>query len=71
MKWKDFNENTESAFGKWYLETDIECPKCGKHLYLDRMTVLTSIPPQYQYICCGCHWSGTSYNRWGRKDDLD
>lgn len=37
--------------------TDIDCPKCGKKIYVRTDIVLTSYPPQRQYEC-DCGWVG-------------
>ena len=38
----------------WYKPVDAACSKCGSQLYINDMVVLTSYPPQYQYICKEC-----------------
>ena len=45
--------------GDW-IETEIECPECGKKIYKQYGIVLTSSPPQYKYSC-KCGWSGTAF----------
>jgi predicted RNA-binding Zn-ribbon protein involved in translation (DUF1610 family) len=40
--------------------TDIECPKCGKQIYVRTDIVLASNPPQRLYEC-DCGWTGYSY----------
>ena len=39
------------------MKTGIECPKCGKELYVRTDIVLASNPPQSQYEC-DCGWVG-------------
>ena len=56
MKWRDF-ENiyyppTSTFTNK--IQTNIECPQCGKYLFERTDIVLSSYPVQYQYECtCG------------------
>lgn len=38
--------------------TDVECPKCGRKIYVDMTCILTSNPPQRRYFC-DCGWSGS------------
>lgn len=38
--------------------TAIACPNCGRALYKDVRTVLTSLPPKHRYFCIACAWSG-------------
>lgn len=68
MKWENFiNQSSNDVNLNLYGQklTDIECPECGKHVYLDTTVVLTSYPPQYKYWC-SCGWVGNSYFYWGR-----
>jgi len=48
-----------------YILTDIECPKCGKYIYMRTDRVLTSNPVQYSYYC-DCGWGGSSYMKWNK-----
>ena len=43
------------------IETDIDCPHCGKKLYKRIDIVLTTYPPQYRYECKFCHWSDIGF----------
>lgn len=45
------------------IETSIECPQCGKHIYFDSTIVLLSNPPQYKYWC-ECGWVEYSRVKW-------
>ena len=48
--------------------TDIECPQCRNHIYLDDKNVMTTYPVQYLYSC-PCGWVGTSARRWAKEED--
>ena len=51
----------EDIYGTWeerYVPVDVKCPKCGKPLYKRTDIILSSYPPQYQYGCKECGWSG-------------
>lgn len=69
MNWEDFKNDTttNTYFNDGHILTDIDCPKCGKKIYYNSLTTLTSDPPQYQYWC-ECGWKGTSFRKW-RKDE--
>lgn len=43
--------------------TDIDCPKCGRKIYLDDRIVLTTYPAKY-YYWCPCGWTGSAYIKW-------
>lgn len=67
MKWDEFDNNVGLAFAAdGQVQTDIECPICGKKVLWDSRIVLTSLPPQYSYWCT-CGWSVTSYRKWGKE----
>ena len=65
MEWEDYNSSNESLLNSYqrYIPTSIRCPKCGLYIKFDNSVVLTSIPPQFRYVC-DCGWSDTSYKRW-------
>ena len=63
MTWEEYNKPKPMQINR-YVKTDIECPKCGKLVYLDSQITLTSCPEQYRYEC-ECGWVGTSYRAWG------
>lgn len=46
--------------------TDIECPECGKQIYLNDRIILTSYPVKYSYWCT-CGWCGTSHFKWHKE----
>lgn len=56
MKWDDYQP--ESPKVSRYEWTNIECPKCGKHIIRRIDMVLTSYPAQYSYRCPSCNWQG-------------
>lgn len=58
MKWDEFQKYFPDISNKEL--TEIECPKCGKHIWRRTDIVLTTYPPQYVYEC-ECGWSGTAY----------
>jgi hypothetical protein len=60
MKWT--NLQPIDFMDQHKVPTLIECPKCGKHIFLDNTVVLTSFPPQYCYWC-ECGWTGSSYSK--------
>ena len=54
---------TTSSWNKDYYGSymmDIECPKCSALIYKNISLVLTSYPPQYQFHCEKCGWTGIS-----------
>lgn len=56
MKWDDFL--SEPIDVKWDMQllTDVECPKCGRKIYIDTSIVLTSYPAKYK-CWCSCGWT--------------
>ena len=62
MKWKELldKELDETTTGQ--IKTDIECPKCGRYVYLNTSIILTSYPQKYHYWC-SCGWEGNSHIR--------
>ena len=38
--------------------SDIECPECGKQIYVNVERVLLSNPPKNEYKCLFCGWKG-------------
>lgn len=69
IKWEDFEKiyPETSAFTN-LVQTNIECPKCGKLLFERTDIVLTSYPSQYQYDCA-CGFVGYSHRDWENKLD--
>lgn len=71
MKWENFinqpsNDINLNLYGQKLI--NIECPKCGKRIYLDTTVVLTSYPPQHKYWC-SCGWTEHSYFYWGKENE--
>lgn len=66
MKWDELlNENIDLHF-KGQKKTDIECPTCGRHVYLDDSMILTTYPAKYRYWC-SCGWVGYAPIRWTER----
>ena len=64
MKWDEYKDREISnAYYPNTIQTTVECPKCGKHIYMRTNIILTSEPPQYVYFC-ECGWSGYSTSKW-------
>lgn len=65
MKWEQLlNEQITDDYSS-QVQTDIECPKCGRKIYLDTRVVLSSYPCKYQYWC-SCGWSGFAHVKWNK-----
>ena len=47
--------------------TDIQCPQCRCHIYLDDKIVMATYPVEYLYRC-PCGWVGTSPRRWVKEE---
>ena len=63
MIWEEFlNKRIGNEYNGQVL-TDIECPKCGRHIYLDKTIILTSYPCKYKYWC-SCGWTGSAHEMW-------
>lgn len=61
MKWEEFvNQNKLDLNQYPWTETNIECPKCGKYVYKNDGIVLCTYPPEYEYKCKKCGWTGTA-----------
>ena len=68
MTWDEFLNNgvSDKSFGQ--VQTDIECPKCGRKIYFDKTVVLTTYPAKYSYWCT-CGWSDVTAVKWIGGDD--
>lgn len=67
MKWDDFISMDDSSISvDGQLKTDIECPKCGRFVYLDARMILTSYPCKYKYWC-SCGWEGFAPYKWSER----
>ena len=64
MTWEELKEQKRQEMlsmyynNHRYVETDVECPCCGSHLWRDDGVVLTSMPPKKEYQCRNCDWYG-------------
>lgn len=61
MTWEELQKLREMAIESACngLEiTDIDCPKCGKKLYVRTDVILASYPPKREYKCTECGWTG-------------
>lgn len=57
--WNEYlEEDTYGTYGERYEPVEVECPNCKNRLYKRTDIVLTSYPPQYQYQCLACGWTG-------------
>lgn len=69
MKWEQFLDIRLSNEYDGQVQTDIECPDCGRKIYLDTTMVLTSYPCKYRYWC-SCGWHDTSHLKWRRDFEI-
>lgn len=57
--WEEYiNEDIYGEYVAKYEPVEVECPKCKNRLYKRTDIVLTSYPPQYEYLCIDRGWSG-------------
>jgi len=57
--WEEYiTEDIYGEHGEVYTKVDVACPYCGEPLYKRTDTILAIYPPQYQYKCKECGWSG-------------
>lgn len=63
MKWETLLKEQVDYSGTGQMITTIECPKCGRNIYLDTTMVLTSYPAKYRYWC-PCGWTDCAPQRW-------
>lgn len=63
MMWEEFLDHSVDTEYNGQRKTDIQCPKCGRNIYIDLTVVLTSYPCKYHYWCT-CGWTGCTANRW-------
>lgn len=63
MTWDELlNMKFENGYDGQVL-TDIDCPQCGRKIYLDARIILTTYPGKYSYWC-SCGWVGSAHIRW-------
>lgn len=61
MTWEEFkNRELPEQRSAYREQTNIECPRCGKHIWKRLDIVLPSYPKQYQYEC-DCGWVGYDF----------
>ena len=58
IKWDDFKGLELSTPESPWAPTNIECPKCGHLLEINRSYILTTYPPKNDYRCPICGWKG-------------
>ena len=58
MTWEEFLKYKVETIDKGLRETSIDCPECGKKLYINTNIVLSCYPPKYRYTCLNCKWEG-------------
>lgn len=57
MTWNEFLDRPVSPCLTGQVQTDIDCPECGRKIYYDSTIILTSYPAMYKYWCA-CGWHG-------------
>lgn len=70
MRWDELlNKNIESNYNG-QVKTSIDCPRCGRKIYLNTSIILSSYPAKYSYWC-SCGWSGSAHVKWyaGMEDE--
>lgn len=68
MTWDEFLNKPVQDRWHTQIETDIECPKCGRKIYLDDTIEMTSYPGRYKYWC-SCGWTGHAPLKYERGGD--
>ena len=68
MRWEQFLDIKPNSKSTGQVQTDIECPSCGRNIYLDDTIILLSYPGKYAYWC-SCGWSGYAPIRWAKDGD--
>ena len=64
MTWDEFlDTKIIDATYTGQILTDIECPKCGRTIYLDSTRCLSSYPGKYRYWC-SCGWESKAHAMW-------
>lgn len=63
MTWDEFLNEKVDSYMTGQEETDIECPQCGRNIYIDKTIVLTSYPVKYKYWCA-CGWQDCTAIKW-------
>ena len=68
MTWDQFLNVKPDSESTGQVQTDIECPACGRHIYLNKNIILTSYPCKYMYWC-SCGWLRYAPIRWTKDGD--
>lgn len=58
IKWEDLRKGEDLTIHPQYVKTNIECPSCGEEIYEDVSIEYLLIPPQHDFYCFKCGWSG-------------
>ena len=69
MIWDEFIDKGTADDFVGQVQTDVDCPRCGRKIYFDGTVVLTTYPAKYCYWC-RCGWTGTTAVKW-RSDSND
>ena len=62
MKWEEFKKQREERkeLSVNMKRVDIQCPECGKDIFLITNIILSCYPPKNSYICKNCGWGGSA-----------
>ena len=63
IKWENFINQPLDEDRTGQIQTTIECPDCGRMIYIDTRIILTSYPAKYSYWCT-CGWHGYAPHKW-------
>ena len=71
MLWQDLLNITLPENSDGHVQTELECPECGRKIYMNNTIILTGYPAKYSYWC-SCGWNGFAHVKWtkgmeGRK----
>ena len=58
MKWEDYRKGENVDLHVTYAKAGIECPECGEEIYEDMSVEYLTVPPQHDFYCFKCGWSG-------------
>lgn len=63
MTWNEFLDKNIKSQYNGQVQTDIDCPECGRNIYFDKTITLTSYLGKFRYWCV-CGWTGVAPERW-------
>lgn len=63
MTWDELLSMDVASKYNGQVRTDIQCPQCGRYIYLDNTMILTSFPAKYRYWC-SCGWTDCAHIKW-------